>query len=269
MDRHDLWNDWVSVEVYREYVESYPLYLALNRRIAELAELRSARRILDLGSGTGETTLACLDFMPARAAILGVDAAATMVQVARARVSDPRAQFRCIDVTDLSVARHGRFDRAVCNAASWLFPNPAAILARLQRLLGPDGLLVFNIPADRLRGSTEAPHPFQIELALALRAHLDCSRSLSAQPLFDPGRMRAALEGRGFWIETVDVCRYRARQEELIELMQIPAMAARLHPSLDGNAGLRVVRSAASRSDPELEVEVAWINYVARRVAAE
>jgi trans-aconitate methyltransferase len=88
-----VWNDWQNAEIYQEFIDEYGIYRELNRRLVEVAEIRDALRVLDLGCGTGATTAACLEALGPQAEILGVDAASAMVEVARARIDDPRAQF--------------------------------------------------------------------------------------------------------------------------------------------------------------------------------
>jgi SAM-dependent methyltransferase len=264
MSRDAVWDDWLSAEAYREYAERYPLYPALNYRLAQLADLRRARRVLDLGCGTGETSAACLRHLPVDAEILGLDSAATMVEIARCRVGDPRARFLCASAAGLTARRLGRFDRVVCNAASWLFPSPAAVLSELRDLIEPDGLMVFNIPAERVVGEGPKPHPFQLELAASLMTRLPGPYSTTERQ-FTPEGIKAVLERCHFRIERIEPFRHVGRQQELMELMQIPAMAARLQPDLDAQRGLRIVEAAAARSDPNLEVDVPWIYFVARR----
>lgn len=265
MTEPTIWNDWWSAEVYREFVEDYPLYPALNRHLAELADLRTARRVLDLGCGTGATTSACLEVLADHAEVVGLDSAPTMVEIARCRVPDRRARFLCADVTHrLSVAELGRFDRAVCNAALWLFPTPGSVLADLGDLLIPGGILVFNLPAERLEGRAVTPHPFQIELAASLAAGSDGQHRLT-EDLYDPAGIEGTLERCGFEVDTVELYRHCGLQGELMALMQIPAMAARLVTHDEPAEGLRAVRSAVERSDPGIEVEVPWVCFVARR----
>lgn len=259
-----IWDDWAGAEAYREYVETYPLYSALNRRLAALADLERARRMLDLGCGTGLTTAVCLERLPEDAEVVGIDGAVTMVEIARTRVRDPRVRFRCAEISELERAVSGTFDRAVCNAALWLFPRPRRVLAELRDLLTGDGRLVFNLPAERLEGSDTEPDPFQRELAAALLGSRG-ERQLHP-PLFDLERVESALEAAGLRLVRLERHSHVGRQEELIELMKIPAMTARLAPDRTPAERQRIVYRAAERCDPELEVEVPWLYFVVRPV---
>ncbi len=268
MSHGTCWNDWRGAEVYREYVERYPLYPALNRRLAALAELESAKRVLDLGCGTGATTAACLELLSASAEVVAVDSAAVMVEIARCHIRDRRVRLRCGDVGDLLGPPLGSVDRAVCNAALWLFPRPASVLADLAGLLEPDGLLVFSLPAERVEGRDDAPHPFQRELAATLIARLGSLRP-SLGSTFDLNHIEEVLERNSLQVESVEHYRHVGRQGELMALMEIPAMAGRLTPHLGSEEGQRIVRAAAARCDPDLEVEVPWVYFVARRQRAQ
>lgn len=263
MQERQLWDTWVNAEIYREYVESFPIYDTLNRRLVELAELSRARRVLDLGCGTGATTRACLAQLPAEAEVEGVDAAETMLEAARVAVADPRARFVHANAGSVDEAVAGGFDRAVCNAAFWQFPNPTSVLHALRRVLAPGGRLVFNAPFELLANERVEPEPFQISLAQAVRERAGIwpppPRCLAVEDV------KHALFRNGFRFEGLYPFHYRGRQGELMELMQVPALAIQLAPHLGYDTCLDIVRQAARRNDPVLEVEVPWVYFVAIR----
>ena len=257
-----IWNDWRGAEAYREYVEAFPLYPALNHRLARLADLERADRVLDVGCGTGTTAAACLDLLPETATLVGIDGAAAMIEIAR--VSDPRATFLQVNTDDLPGPVAGRFDRIVCNAAFWLLPRTGRVLSALWERARRGARLVFNLPAQRMESVAAAPDPFQWELGTALIDHLGEGRLPLDLPLFSLEGIERALAGAGFRLESTETYVYRGRQEELIELMLLPAMTARLAPELSWAERRRIVRGAAARSDPDLEVEIPWLYFVAR-----
>ena len=259
-----IWDSWVGAEAYREYVETYPLYPALNRRAAELADLQRARRVLDLGCGSGLTTAACLSLLPADSRVLAIDGASIMVEIARARVRDTRAEFLQLDAGNLSRTRGGGFDRAVCNAALWLFPRPEHVLSDLRESLTGGALFVFNIPAERIEDAASTPDPFQVELGRTLMCHRFGRQQPQKLPLFDMARIEHTLDCAHFRLERTERYTYTGRQQELMELMRIPAMTARLLPGMAHDQRDRIVLQAAARCDPAREVEVPWIYFVAR-----
>lgn len=262
----DLWDTWSNAEIYREYVEQFPIYRSLNRRLVDLARLSTAHRVLDLGCGTGATTRACLECLPPDAEVHGVDSAEAMIETARATIQDPRASFLRADATAVDKTVHGSFDRAVCNAAFWMFPNPALVMRALSRLLIPGGLFVFNAPCELFTHESVEPEPFQISLAEAVSEHTGI-RPVSS-PVLDVERIERTLRSHGFVCHGPELFRYRGRQGELMELMKVPALAAQLAPHLDYDTCLDIVERAAGRNDPGMEVEVPWVFFVAVRNAS-
>lgn len=254
------WDNWNNAEIYREYVENFPIYRALNRRLVELASLDDARRVLDLGCGTGATTSACLEELPKDAEVEGVDAAATMVEAARASVADPRARFRHAYAGSVDEVVDGHFDRVVCNAAFARFPNPTSVLRALGRVVTPGGRFVFNAPHELLAGDRAEPEPFQISLGQAVSER---TGSRPSPRRVDVAAVERALTCNGFRLHARYLFRYRGRQGELMELMKVPALAAELAPELDYDACLEIVHRAAERNDPNMEVTIPWTYFVA------
>src|SRR5690606_1701174 len=87
------WRGWDNAEIYERFVRERRIYAWLNERLVERAAPERARRVLDLGCGTGATTRAFLRRLPAGGEIVGIDASREMVEVARAATLDPRARF--------------------------------------------------------------------------------------------------------------------------------------------------------------------------------
>lgn len=118
--------------------------LAAGRRLA--AELPAGSRILDVGCGTGLPTTRQL--AEAGHTVLGVDLSAGMLELARANVPSPMAEFRRVDLADLRPSGEGpgtvgQFDGIACFFALLMLPRkeiPSA-LRLLRSLLRPGGLL--------------------------------------------------------------------------------------------------------------------------------
>lgn len=258
-----MWDTWINAEIYREYVDNFPIYRTLNRRLVELAQVSGARRVLDLGCGTGATTSACLEQLPAEGEVEGVDAAGTMLEAARGSISDPRARFVQANASLVDQVVRGSFDRAVCNAAFWLFPKPTSVLRALRRVMRPGGLFVFNAPFGLLANASIAPDPFQVSLAQAVAERTGFWPS--PPRLLDVEALKQALGRNGFRHDALYHFRYRGRQGEFMDLMKVPALATQLAPELGCDACLDIVQRAAERNDPQLAVELSWAYFVAIR----
>lgn len=252
-----VWDTWHNAERYEQFVTERGVYRWLNARLAERAGIESARRILDLGCGTGATARACLPRMSPDAELVGVDASAEMVEVARANVPDPRARFDVLPAGRIA-ALDGSFDRVLSNAAVWQFPRLAPVFEGVARLTDRDALFCFNVPAERIDGERTPIHPFQA----ALMREIDSATG--GGPELVPDRIDAAglaelAERHDFDLDPAERLEYEATQDELIELMSLPAMIEPLTPGLDEAERDEVLRRARERSDPQERVAVPWI----------
>ncbi len=258
------WSGRANAEIYDSFARERSIYPALNRHLAELADLGRAHRVLDLACGGGATARACLALLPADAELLGVDGSAAMVAVARERVRDPRARFVVAAAARVERVASGPFDRAVSNAAFWQFPAGRPVLAALARLLEPGGLFVFNVPAERLAGEPSEVHPYQVALARAV-----ARRARRGEPgaphRIAAGRLERQLAEAGFSVASRRRYVHRGPQSELMELAEIPAMIVRIAPGADPDEREEILAEARRHADPEQPVEVAWVYFVARR----
>ncbi len=261
------WSDRANAEIYDSFSRERSIYPALNRYLAELAELAGAHRVLDLACGAGATALACLALLPADAELVGVDGSAAMVAVARERVQDPRARFAVAPAARVERVAAGPFDRAVSNAAFWQFPARPPVLAALGGLVEEGGLFVFNVPAERLAGEPSEVHPYQVALARAV-ARRAGRETVPAPHRIASGRIGRQLAEAGFTLVERRRFVHRGPQAELMELAEIPAMIARIAPGADAVQREEVLVEARRHADPAQPVEVAWVYFVARREAS-
>lgn len=258
------WEGRLNAEIYDRFVREQEIYRRLNAWLVDLADLTPAERIVDLACGTGATAEACLPRMGARGELVGVDASAAMVDVARANVHDPRARFEVAPAASVEHVVKPPVDRVVCNAAFWQFPAPRPVIEAVSRLLRPGGTFVFNVPAERMRGEPAPVHPFQAALARALeRARGEAFHGTPSA--LDPNALHDALRGAGLSPHPLERRVYVGRQDELIRLMSIPAMIGPLAEGIPDGRRDALLQAVRRRVDPEARVEVPWIYVVARR----
>jgi len=93
-------------------------------------ELGRRRRVLDVGCGTGELTRVLAEETPADAAVVGVDADAGLLEVAR---EETGLEYLVGDATRLPAA-DGRVDLVACQALLVNLPDPAAAVAEFARV---------------------------------------------------------------------------------------------------------------------------------------
>ena len=99
-------------------------------------------RVLDIGCGFGDTTLAIARLVGAGGSAVGVDAAVRFVESARAdaaaqSVDNARFEVRDVEADDLG----GPYDMAFARFGTMFFANPVAALRNVRAALAPGGLL--------------------------------------------------------------------------------------------------------------------------------
>ncbi len=101
----------------------------------------AGKRVLDLGCGCGGN---CLDFVRRGASrVLGVDLSENMLSIAQAEASDPRIEYRRMDMTELS-AIDEQFDLVYSSLAFHYIEDLPDLLREIYTHLAPDGKLLFS-----------------------------------------------------------------------------------------------------------------------------
>lgn len=139
---------------YRNYTEDIPFYLA---RFDEYAVKRS---VLELGAGTGRLTFPLAE---AGYAMVGIDISARMLRRARQRLKAATPEvarltrFMSVDAT--RIALREQFDAVIAPFTFMcMLPDRETRLKCLQsahRVLGPEGLLLLDLPRMRLPAESE------------------------------------------------------------------------------------------------------------------
>jgi ubiquinone/menaquinone biosynthesis C-methylase UbiE len=121
----------------------YRADLLRSARRLRLPEDGAGLRLLDLGCGTGASTLALLRAAP-RARITAVDASAGMLRRALAKPWPGAVRFLHLSAEELATADEGPFDAVF---AAYLFRNvsdPDGVLGTVRGLLRPGGRLAVH-----------------------------------------------------------------------------------------------------------------------------
>ncbi len=95
-------------------------------------------RLLDVATGTGIVIRVALEHEPALAAPVGLDRTAGMLETARAVAGDLGATWLEGDALDLPFGLDS-FDVVTCQQGLQFFPDRAAALAEMRRVLAPGG----------------------------------------------------------------------------------------------------------------------------------
>lgn len=136
----------------------------------------AASRVVDLGCGTGDLTLVLSERWPG-ARITGVDSSEAMITEARRRALPGRVDFELADLAGWRPREP--LGMLVSNAALHWLPDHAGLLSQLVSLLGPSGVLAFQVPANfdapshRLIDEVRAQPRFAAALAGVRRGHAE------------------------------------------------------------------------------------------------
>jgi SAM-dependent methyltransferase len=169
----------------------------------DAAAIGRADRVLDIGCGTGSTSLAAARRAPA-GAVLGVDLSAAMLAVARRNAEQQglvNVEFLQGDAQIHPFAR-AAFDVAISRTAAMFFADRVAALSNIGRGLVPGGRLVLLVWQP----------PQRNEWFLELTGALAAGRQLPAPPpdaphpftLADPAVSRDVVTAAGYTDVTVD-----------------------------------------------------------------
>ena len=125
---------WANAEAYEAYMGrcSRPAADAFLAWLAPSPRLRW----LDVGCGTGALTDAILAADPDQ--VFGVDPSADFLNVARARIADPRVRFESGDARSLPAASDA-YDTVVAGLVLNFVPEPEAAVAEMVRAARPGG----------------------------------------------------------------------------------------------------------------------------------
>jgi len=180
------WDD--HADAYERVFE--PLTTAFAVQALDRLEPLAGLDLLDVAAGAGGTALEALR---RGARVTAVDASAVMVR--RIAVRAPGVAAHRMDGAALALP-DGRFDAAISSFGVVLFPDPAAGMAELHRVLRPDGRVAVVTWTE--------PHRYALaarlyEAIIAVRGAPPPAGELPAQLRFvEPERLRALVAAAGF-----------------------------------------------------------------------
>jgi SAM-dependent methyltransferase len=114
--------------------------------LVERAGLRPGMRVLDACAGAGASSIPACRAVGPGGAVLAVDVSDRSLALARARAESAgldNLETRAADMSDLDLPDNA-FDAVLCGFAIFFLPDMDASLARLWRLVAPDGVLALT-----------------------------------------------------------------------------------------------------------------------------
>jgi len=145
-EQEQLWNGpsgrvWVEAQALLDRT-----FRPFEDLLVEAALARSPRRVLDIGCGTGATTLALARRLGAHARCVGLDISDPMLALASERAAREGSQAEFIRA-DAQTYRFepASFDLIVSRFGVMFFEDPPAAFANLRRWLAPGGRLALAV----------------------------------------------------------------------------------------------------------------------------
>lgn len=121
------------------------LYNDYTEHALRLAGLRPGMRVLDIGSGPGDVSFVAARLVGPTGSVLGVDAAAEMVELAGARAAEQG--LRTVAFTQGAIdaiTLDEPVDAVIGRLILMHLPDPAATLRRLSSFVRPGGVIAFS-----------------------------------------------------------------------------------------------------------------------------
>ena len=202
-------------EMYEQFLVE-PLFRPWVDDLLQRAELAAGDRVLDVACGTGIAARVARERLGAGARVVGIDASAPMLAVARRQ--GPEVDWREGNAMALPVAPDEQFDVVVCQQGMQFFPDRLAAAREMRRVLAPGGRVVV---------ATWRP---LAEIALFRDLNGIAERHLGPvvdqrHTLGDAKELTALLEEAGFRAVRVDVITRTIRFADPTTFLQLNANA--------------------------------------------
>ncbi len=136
------WNGVVGEQWAAEQERTDELIRPFGEAGLQAADVRTGERVIDVGCGCGDTSLALASLVGTSGAVLGVDVSAPMLAVARRRASSI-SQLRFEEADASRAALPGSQDLLYSRFGVMFFDDPVGAFAHMRKALNPNGRLSF------------------------------------------------------------------------------------------------------------------------------
>lgn len=140
--QHEYWNELAGPLWVDQQERMDRLLEPLGTEVLNRAQPRPGERVLDIGCGCGQTTLALAERVGADGLALGIDISQVMLARAVERSAGSGARFRLADAESDAFAE-GPFDVLYSRFGVMFFADPVQAFTNLCRAVRPGGRLAF------------------------------------------------------------------------------------------------------------------------------
>jgi len=265
-----LWNGasgqaWIAAQ---ELLDQ--MYMPFEAMLVDAASVKSRKRVLDVGCGTGSTTLAVARRLGPECECEGVDISEPMLELARSRAARAGAQvtFTCADAQQHAFAR-GSFDMIVSRFGVMFFTDSRRAFENLHGAAQKNAELCVIA----WRSISENPFMTAAERAVAPILPSVAARDLDGPGQFhfaDPKRVQNILEGSGWYeidVRPVDLeCNFPER--ELIRYVTLLGPLGRALRELDEGTKSRVLAAVGPAFAPYVHGDTVRFNAACWQIRA-
>jgi SAM-dependent methyltransferase len=234
------------------------LFREIEEHLADAVAARPGGRVLDVGCGTGATTLAAARRLGARGRCTGVDISAPMVALARERAAREGlpVEFVVADAKSHPF-EPASFDTVISRFGVMFFADPVGAFANLRRATSPDDgelrIVVWRSPRENpfMTTAGRAAAPLLPDSALPAR-RLD---GLGQFGFADPDRVRAILGDSGWSaidVQPLDVLCTMPERALMSYVTRLGPLGSALQGADDATRA-RVLETVRSAFDPFVE----------------
>lgn len=246
------------------------MFLPIEELLVDVASAKPRRRVLDVGCGTGSTTLALARRLGPECECVGLDISEPMLELARSRAARAGAavNFTCADAQQHAFGR-GSFDLIVSRFGVMFFADSRKAFENLH------GAAKKNAQLCVIAWRTVSENPF---MTVAERAVASILPGLAARDLDGPGQFRFAdsqrvrhiLEDSGWYeidIRPVDLeCSFPER--ELMRYATLLGPLARALREVDEATKSRVLATVRPAFAPYVQGDTVRFNAACWKIGA-
>lgn len=220
-----LWNK--SGKQYHKYALNFPQYKQTNKKLVEIAEIKSNQIIVDLACGTGLTTKEVLKNYPDVKKVYAIDFSEDMINVAKEFVQSKKVAFKVADAQNIDKFISEKIDVVLCNSAFWQFQNQDKVLSTISNILKENGIFVFNLNQQFFDfGKPEPNQKILIDTIFSEMKKRGHEPSNKLKPKIDQEKIEELFNQSGFILDKTEIINIGQRSlEDFFNFFKIPATA--------------------------------------------
>lgn len=244
-----------SAGIYDAFEDKHHLFETLTKRLCELIAPTVPERVLDVGCGTGISTLALYRSFPRSPVLYAIDISDAMLARAKERCKGlPGIYFLRGDAEQLSAYFHENFDAVFYTASIFLIPGFADSIAQACKLIVPEGVLAISFYAGLFDdGQQDAVSRVFPEMKYQYGA------------VAYPELMECLSSRKSFRNMEVDY-HFEIDREFLFDFLSIPAQSAGLFPKIPYVQRIPMVRDFCDKLTEEVRpLFMGWKFVISRR----